>query len=221
LRGLKNVISLTNQVAGLVGILTDENFRTVLRSLETPSGNENLAEPEVVTISGRQTQMRATQIITVITNMAFQEDWTNLDGTIVNNSIMPQTCQIETGPILDVVPEALSDGYTINLKLTPSLKEFLGYDTPTNTTVVYTHAGEKVDVPKVLPRFTVREVTANLNLRDNQTAVLKVIENNSVAGGLPPGGLVVGTKPEVNDRELLVFITATLVDPSGNRIHSD
>ena len=36
-------------------------------------GSETLAEPEVVTTSGRQTQMRATQIINVITGFNFQQ----------------------------------------------------------------------------------------------------------------------------------------------------
>ena len=44
------------------------------------------------------------------------------------SSITPNTQQIETGPVLDVVPYVLSDGYTINLTLIPSLTEFAGYD---------------------------------------------------------------------------------------------
>ena len=34
---------------------------------------EELAEPEVTTTSGRQTEMRATEIITVITGFSFQQ----------------------------------------------------------------------------------------------------------------------------------------------------
>ena len=37
---------------------------------------------------------------------------------------------METGPVLDVVPYVLSDGYTINLTLIPSLTDFAGYATP-------------------------------------------------------------------------------------------
>ena len=110
----------------------------------------------------------------------------------------------------------LSDGCTISLVLKPSLIEFLGYDTPTNTTVVYNHAGKKIDVPKVLPNFRVRQMATTLNLWDNQTAVL---------GGLPErdyvNGKEVTDKSKSSDKELLVLITATLVDPAGNRIHSD
>jgi Flp pilus assembly secretin CpaC len=60
-------------VATITGILTDPNFRIVIHALEQRSGFENLAEPEVTTTSGRQTQMRATDIVTIITSFSFQQ----------------------------------------------------------------------------------------------------------------------------------------------------
>jgi beta-lactamase regulating signal transducer with metallopeptidase domain len=218
--GLKNFIAVTNlpsgsnQVTGLVGILTDNNFRSVLRILEARPGVETLAEPEVVTMSGRQTQMRVAETITtVITNYVFEENATN--GRVWLNT---QTSQIETGPILDVVPYVLSDGYTINLTAIPSLTKFLGYDAPapTDYTVTNNRAGEKIDVPKSLPRFTVWKVVATLNLWDNQTAVLGDLPENDYINGKK-----VADKSKSSDKELLVFITATMVDAAGNRIHSD
>jgi general secretion pathway protein D len=60
-------------LATITGILTDPNFRVVLHALEQRTGTETLAEPEVTTISGRQTQMRATQILTIITSYSLQQ----------------------------------------------------------------------------------------------------------------------------------------------------
>ena len=57
----------------ITGILTDPNFRVVIHALEQRTGTESLAEPEVTTISGRQTQMRATEIITIISSFNFQQ----------------------------------------------------------------------------------------------------------------------------------------------------
>jgi type II secretory pathway component GspD/PulD (secretin) len=51
--------------------LTDPNFRVVLHALEQRTGFETLAEPEVITTSGRQSEMRATQIINVVTGFSF------------------------------------------------------------------------------------------------------------------------------------------------------
>jgi len=59
-------------IATITGIMTDPNFRVVLHALEQRSGFENLAEPEVTTLSGRQTQMRATEIQTIITSFGYQ-----------------------------------------------------------------------------------------------------------------------------------------------------
>ena len=64
---------LRSAVATITGILTDPNFRVVLHALEQRTGFENLAEPEVTTTSGRQTQMRATQIINIVTGYNFQQ----------------------------------------------------------------------------------------------------------------------------------------------------
>ena len=59
-------------IATITGILTNPNFQVVLHALEQRSGTQELAEPEVTTISGRQTQMRATIIQPVITGYSFQ-----------------------------------------------------------------------------------------------------------------------------------------------------
>jgi beta-lactamase regulating signal transducer with metallopeptidase domain len=204
----------SNQVAGLVGILTDKNFRTLLHNLEARPGVETLAEPEVVTTSGRQTQIRATLVRSMVTNFVFQE-------TSTNSAIFPQMGTIETGPVLDEAASVLPDGYMIDLKTTASLMEFVGYDTPTNSTIAYNSKGEKIDLPKVLPRFREQYATAHLQLWDNQTVVLGKFEDHSTVGGVPPDGVMVGPKPGVIDKQLLVFITVTIVDSAGNRIHAD
>jgi hypothetical protein len=116
-----------------------------------------------------------------------------------------------------VIPVVLPDGYTIDLTAIPSLTEFLGYDTPTNSTLVTTSAGTNVTVPTVLPRFRVRETKTHLKLWDGQTVVLGSFQDRFV-----PGGKEVDAKPGSKVRkQLLVFVTVTLVDPAGNRIHSD
>jgi Flp pilus assembly secretin CpaC len=69
--GLNN--SALPALGTITGILTNPNFRVVLHALETRQGTEELAEPEVTTISGRQTEMRATVIETIITGFNFQQ----------------------------------------------------------------------------------------------------------------------------------------------------
>ena len=216
-----NLLNSTNSAADqFTGILNDTNARTILHSLESRKGIEILAEPEVVTTSGRQTQMRATQVVTVITNFAFQESMTN--GT---TEIFPQMEKVETGPILDVVPHVLADGYTINLAVTPSLTEFWGYATPPDVPNM-TGTNNRVQLPVILPQFSVRTVTANLNLWDGQTVILGGLpeinhftHKTPVLGRVPFMGRLFQTE-NATTNEILVLITATIVDSAGNRIHS-
>ena len=195
-------------VTNVAGILTDPNFRLVLQALKQDKGTESLAEPEVTTLSGRQTQMRATTAKDITTQYLADSD---------NSTVVPRYEKVEVGPFLDVIPVVLPDGYTIDLTATPSLTEFLGYDKSTNSILVATSAGTNVTVSAVLPRFRVRQAVAQVKLWDNQTVVLGGLQDRLV-----PGGKEVDVKPgsEVH-KQLLVFVTVTLIDRAGNRIHSD
>ncbi|HEX3857369.1 MAG TPA: hypothetical protein VHY30_08745 [Verrucomicrobiae bacterium] len=154
---------------------------------------------------------------------------------VVNNNpgvsaITPETQQVETGPVLDVVPYVLSDGYTINLTLIPSLTEFVGYDTPPNIAGV-TGSLNVVQLPVILPDFTVRQVVTTVNIWDNQTIVIGGLISSATAstkdkipvlGDLPVlGNLFQSSSKSVQKKNLMIFVTATIVDPAGNRVHSD
>lgn len=137
---------------------------------------------------------------------------------------------IETGPILDVVPYVLSDGYTINLALIPSLTDFNGYDTPPNIPSV-TGGLNVVQLPVVLPNFTIRQVVTTVNVWDNQTVVIGGLISSQVQstkdkvpmiGDLPMLGRLFQSQSKVTfKKNLMIFVTATIVDPSGSRVHSD
>ncbi|HEU5396549.1 MAG TPA: hypothetical protein VFV81_05225 [Verrucomicrobiae bacterium] len=146
------------------------------------------------------------------------------------SAITAITQSIETGPVLDVVPIVLSDGYTINLTLIPSLTEFTGYDTPPSIPNV-TAGLNVVQLPTILPRFQVRQVVTTVNVWDNQTVVLgglitSQIEDTKdkvpVLGDVPLiGRLFQSVSKQSIKKNLMIFVTPTILDPAGNRIHSD
>jgi tetratricopeptide (TPR) repeat protein len=70
--GLRNPLGAP-ALTTITGIMTDPNFRVVINALQQSTGAEELGEPEVVTTSGRQTEMRATQLISVVTGVNFQQ----------------------------------------------------------------------------------------------------------------------------------------------------
>jgi general secretion pathway protein D len=154
--------------------------------------------------------------------------------TIQNNpgtsAITFTTSPIETGPILDVVPYVLSDGYTINLALIPSLTDFNGYDTPPTIPAV-TGNLNVVQLPVLLPDFTVRQVVTTVNVWDNQTVVIGGLISSQVqstkdkvpiVGDVPVFGRLFQSASKVTQKKnLMIFVTATIMDPAGNRSHSD
>lgn len=154
---------------------------------------------------------------------------------VVNNSpgtsaITFSTQQVETGPILDVVPVVLSDGCTINLTLIPSLTDFNGYDTPPAIPNV-TSGLNVVQLPVLLPDFTVRQLVTTVNIWDNQTVALGGLISSTVntekdkvpfLGDLPLLGQLFQSQSKMTvKKNLMIFVTATIVDPAGNRVHSD
>ena len=193
-------------------ILTSENFWIALKQLRSRDDVETLAAPKVTTLSGRPAQMRATQMISVVTNFCLQET----NGT---SSIVPQAGPVECGPILDAVPKILPDGYTIRLPVITSMTEFLGYAPSANTTLAYNSVGQKFDVPTVSPQFLVRQITNSVNMLDGQTLAFRLNDNQ-----MPPAAALAeldGSKSNSLNRHTLVFVTATLIDPAGNRVHAD
>jgi type II secretory pathway component GspD/PulD (secretin) len=138
---------------------------------------------------------------------------------------------LEFGLTLDITPTVLADGYTISLPLVVSSLEFLGYeDNRTNRVTVYVNGKRKEVIP---PQPIVRscQITSQANVWDGQTLVLGGLVSERViamTGQLPVLGNLPGLGPlfrseskNTRKRSLLVFITPTIVDPSGNRVHSD
>jgi beta-lactamase regulating signal transducer with metallopeptidase domain/type II secretory pathway component GspD/PulD (secretin) len=219
--------------ANATGILTDANSRRMLYALEHSQGVETLAEPEVTTLSGRQTQMRAMESITVVDGINPQA-LTPPGVLSTDNTKGMKTVQAETGPVFDVIPHLLSDGRTLSLNVSVSVVEFAGYDErgKTNLATVYVD-GRKKQVTVPIPQFTIRELRTNVEIQDGQTVVLSggtstrittTKETEPVSGDAPAGeprSRKQITRTVDEKKQLLVLFTATLVDAAGKRIHSD
>jgi type II secretory pathway component GspD/PulD (secretin) len=152
-----------------------------------------------------------------------------VNQAVQTSAITPNQQQIEIGPVLDVIPVVLSDGYTINLTLIPSLTEFSGYDT--SPTIPGVNNVNVIMIPTILPHFTVRQVISTVNIWDNQTVVLGGLISSTVQstkdkipmlGDLPLVGRLFQSQTKTSvKKNLMIFVTATIVDPAGNRVHSD
>ena len=208
----KDVLSGLGGATSFNGILTSENASNVLSQLRSRDGVETLAEPEVVLTSGHPVQVRATLAISVVTNFCLQE----INGTSIT---VPQTENVETGPVLNATPRVLPDGYTIELPVIASVTDFLGYAPSTNTAPAYTADGQEVDVPTVSPQFHIQQATNSVNLLDGQTLFFALNDDQISADAtfLESDG----SKAKHQNKKTLVFITADIVDDLGNLVHTD
>jgi type II secretory pathway component GspD/PulD (secretin) len=144
-------------------------------------------------------------------------------------AVTPTTFPLSFGQTLDVIPFVSADGYTIQLNVVPTFSEFLGYDQDLARqfrTVVPNVPVQ--DTP--LPRFRVRQVATTAVVWDGQTVVLggliaenvkKTREKVPVLGDIPfVGRLFRSEAADSTKKNLVIFVTPTIIDPAGNRVHT-
>jgi general secretion pathway protein D len=196
--GLRNTAPA---VATLTGILTEPQFRAVVRALEQRQGIEVISAPEVTTVSGRHAQLRVQDIQRIVTGSELTS--TILPGLPSYNPIgvYPTTTEpVQTtdpntagrvlgasqytsdmaafGPSLDVLPYVSSDGYTIQMVCIPTINDFVGYDDPGKfvpqiQTGNFNGSNSQAFVSQMpLPHYRVRQVTTMAIVWDGQTMVL-------------------------------------------------
>jgi beta-lactamase regulating signal transducer with metallopeptidase domain len=239
LLGLTNGISNENWLLGLTnwtsyesnlvskGFLTDAQYRVVLRALEQRTGVNILTPPKVTTLSGRQAQVKTVNVRYVVTDYDLSELVSNaVARAIAPNEIKPMAEQFELGPVLDVVPYVRADGHSIHMTVIPTITEFIGYDIGDGPRreIITTSDGRKEYVilpPEPRPMFRKRQIVSSVTAWDGQTIMLAggsdlLLSNPNKNQPLREGTRLPEPKKETT---LLVFITPTLIDPAGNRIH--
>ena len=235
-------------IGTLSGILTDPQFRVVLHALEQRDGADLLNEASVTTVSGRQTQVQVVDLQTIVIGTSLNQTGAGgtgalggLGGTaggVIGSTVNYPTITLPFGPTLDVIPYISADGYTIDLTLIPSYTEFLGYDDPgafvpqaQSATSGQSGVAPALTASLPLPHFRVRQVTTTVVVWDGQTVVLggliaenvtKLKDKVPVLGDLPVvGRLFRSESSQTKKKNLMIFVTPTILDPAGNREHSE
>ena len=244
--GLRNTISAP-AVATVTGILTDPQFRVVIRALEQREGIDLLSESSVTTLSGRQTQVQVVEMRTIVTGTSLNQtgggggggyygggDQGGAQGAIGSTLDYPTEVQ-PFGPTLDVIPYVSADGFTIQMTIIPTITEFLGYDDPGGfVPQAQSASGGAIGLPLTaqlpLPRFRLRQVTTSATVWDGQTIALgglisedvtKIKDKVPVLGDLPLLGRFFRSESSATKKKnLMIFVTPTIIDPAGNRRHS-
>jgi general secretion pathway protein D len=150
-----------------------------------------------------------------------------------------------TGVTLEVEPVVGPDGITIDLNMVPQVVEFEGFinygspilaprssflDTVTGGIIT---APQNVITPNVInqPVFSTRKVTTSVSVWDGQTVVLgglmredvqKTEDRTPLLGDIPIVGRLFRSNVDQHiKRNLIIFVTAHLVNPGGQLVHSN
>jgi general secretion pathway protein D len=238
-------------IGTITGILTDPQFRVVLRALEQRGGVDVLAAPSVTTLSGRQAKLDVTELRSIVASQNFGAaaaggglggagggvgGFGGQAGGAVTaaSNFTPQP--VPLGPQLDVLPTVSADGYSIQMTLMPTFVEFLGYDDPGPfIPQAQSAAGNTLGQPLTailpLPKFRLRQVITSANVWDGQTVVLggliaedvtKMKDKVPVLGDVPILGRLFRSESRTTSKKnLVIFVTPTIIDPAGNRVHTE
>jgi hypothetical protein len=178
------------------------------------AGVDLVSEQSVTTLSGRQAQVQTTDVQSIV-----KLNPQALVSPGVASSNVYVTEPVYSGPVLDIIPYVSESSDKIQLTIIAKVTEFVGYDSPENgeTVPVYLD-GQATTIKPPHPRTHVRTMqTAAVNLYDGQTLVLGRPKDEVIT--LDKDGKPIST-PSTAKKNLLVFVTATLIDAAGNPIHS-
>ena len=221
---------LLGDVLSFSSILTNPELKVVLHALAVSGGSDLLSAPRITTRSGIAASIEVVQEIIYPTEFEAQTAELIL-GSGGNNDInvdqgagiviFPESFETrEVGVILNVTPTVGPDKYTIDLTLAPEVAElvdWIQYGTP------------PFNIPQ--PIFASRNATTSIVIWDGQTIVMGGLINELITrfddkipflGDIPLLGRLFRSKGESSKkRNLLIFVTARIVDPAGQVVNQE
>ena len=212
-----------NPILSISGILTKPEFSVILHAL-AQDGNQNvLSAPRVTTINGQRAQIEVVQEYIYPTEFEITPATTNSEGNVITPPVVaPGAFETrDIGIILDVTPNVGGDKKTINLTIIPEVSELV-------TWLNYGVQSELWNYPIYQPLFSTRNVTTSVIINDGETVVLggmireeQTLQNDKVPflGDIPIIGHAFKKKAEYKaKRNLLIFVSAELITPTGERL---
>lgn len=217
-------------ILSVSSILTNPELSFILHALEQRSGANLLSAPKVTTKSGANAEIKVVREIIYPTE--FDVNSQNAGGTqtaVTTVVVTPAGFTTrDTGVILNVTPVVGPDGYTIDLTLIPQvveLADWINYGSYVSDPVT----GRMMQYNMPQPVFHSRTIQTSISIWDGQTVVMGglITETESTTddkipflGDIPLLGFFFKNKTTKSiKRNLLIFVTANLVDPAGNKIN--
>lgn len=237
LPGANNLGQAAGNLVSISGAIGEFDVNAIVRALSQKSGTDLLSAPRVTVLSGSEA------VITVAQEMRYPRSFSEIQsqvgtgrtttdggggsaGVTITAGTPQDFATRNVGVELRVTPVVEEDGRGISLELNPKVTEFEGFIEYGGPSIAVS-GGRTVTVPPGFfqPIFSVREVRTRVTLWDGATIIMggltreevkKVEDKVPILGSIPLIGRAFRSKGEsTQKRNLLIFLTATLVDPGG------
>ncbi len=212
-------------------VLTNPEFSLVINALAQKGHADVLSAPKVTTRAGQEANIRVVTEYIYPTAYEIREITGTVDGqqVVLDAFTIPSAFETrEVGVILSVLPEVSPDGNMINLTLRPEVTDepiWRNYGA-----VIRRADGSEQQTNMEQPFFPTRTLTTQISIYDGATVVMGGLITEHIVsaddkipflGDLPLlGRLFRSTSKQSSKRNLLIFVTARLVDPAGRPVRA-
>ena len=237
LPGANNLGETAGNIAAFTGSIGEFDVNAVVRALAQKNGADLLSAPRVTVLSGSEA------VITVAQEMRYPQAFGEIQsqvgsgrttgdgssgsaGVAITAGTPQDFATRNVGVELRVTPTVEEDDRSISLELNPKVTEFEGFIEYGGPSIAIS-GGRTVTVPPGFfqPIFSVREVSTRVTIWDGATIVMggltreevkKVEDKVPILGDIPLLGRAFRSKGQsAQKRNLLIFVTARLVNPGG------
>lgn len=225
-----------SNILAFSGILTDPQFRVVVHALDKSGNADLLSAPSVTTVNNQQAQIELVDEIIYPGEYDLQPPTMSDDGGIIlpGLAVPGDFLTRDVGVILNVTPSVGADRKTITLTLIPEVSEHIGWKDygvtfESNSTVNGATVTNTQRIPMEQPIFRTSNVSTTVIVNDGETIVLgglieekkkKVNDKTPILGDIPFLGRLFRHEYEQNQKmNLMIFVTAKLINASGEDLH--
>jgi len=223
-------------ILSISSVLTNPEVTMVLQALSQKGNSDLLSAPRVTTRSGVNAQIQIVREIIYPTEFEVTQPTVQSQGDLVTPpTVTPGSFETrEVGVILNVTPTVGPDGYTIDLTMVPEVAELVDWiqygssiSIETGTVGARQQRTFQYNIPQ--PVFSSRNATTSIVIWDGQTVVMGGLIREELVtikdkipflGDIPILGRLFRSEGQKSKKSnLLIFVTARLVDPAGKPIH--
>ena len=219
--------------------LTNPEIELILHAISQKSNTDLLSAPKIVTMNQQEAIIKVVTEYIYPTEYELEEYDSSGDSDNVQNvypAVQPSTFEMrEVGVILQVAPEVSEDGQMIVLQLNPQIIsepewEDYGFEYPMGSTDADGNP-RTYHIAMRQPLFKVRSVNTKVTIYNGATVVMggMITENRREVedkipflGDIPLIGRLFRSTYEMSEkRNLLIFVTARMVDPAGRTVNNE